>query len=231
MAPLPLSPSLEEFRTLATQGNLIPVWTDILADAETPVSAFQKLDNGGTCFLLESAEKSDKAGRYSFVGTRPRILLESRGHTIRITEDSETREFQTTTDPLAELQALMAKYKWVKPPKLEDAAGPTFTGGAVGFLSYNAVRFFEPSIGAPQPDPLDIPDAIFFLSDSVLIFDHLTKRLRVLINAHIPSPDQADSVYAAAGDQVREIFALLAKATALPQLPIPTSPIAPAEAG
>ncbi|MEI6713990.1 MAG: anthranilate synthase component I [Verrucomicrobiota bacterium] len=230
MASLALSPSIEEFRALSQQGNLIPVWADVLADAETPVSAFQKLDNGGTCFLLESAEKSDKAGRYSFVGTRPRILLESRGNTIRITEDAQTREFETTTDPLAELQSLMARYRWVKPPKLEDAAGPTFTGGAVGFLTYNAVRFFEPSIGAPQPDPLDIPESLFFLSDSVLIFDHLTKRLRVLINAHVPSPEQADAVYADAEKQVREIFALLAKPASLPQLPVPTAPIPPAEA-
>lgn len=227
---LPLSPSLETFRALASQGNLIPVWAEVLADVETPVSAFQKLDDGGTCFLLESAEKSDKAGRYSFVGSRPRLLLESRGHSIRITENGLSRTFESATDPLAEVEALMSTYRWVKVPGLEDAAGPTFTGGAVGFLTYNAVRFFEPSVGAPQPDPLDLPDAVFFLSDTVLIFDHLTKRLRVLVNAHVPDSAQAETVYQSAGEAVRQIFAQLAKPAALPQLPVPTSAIAPAEA-
>jgi anthranilate synthase component 1 len=230
MASLPLSPSLEEFRTLSTLGNLIPVWADVLADAETPVSAFQKLDDGGTCFLLESADKSDKAGRYSFVGTRPKVVLESCGRSVQITENGLTRHFETTSDPLAELQSLMAQYRWVKPPGLETATGPTFTGGAVGFLTYNAVRFFEPSTGEPQPDPLELPEAVFFLSDTVLIFDHLHKRLRVLVNAHVPAPDQAEAVYAAAGHTVREIFALLAQPTSLPQLPVPTVTIPPAEA-
>ena len=227
---LPLYPSLESFQALAHQGNLIPLWTEVLADAETPVSAFQKLDEGGTCFLLESADKSDKAGRYSFVGTQPRLLLESHDRTIRITENGQTRSFQSTTDPLAEVQALMDRYRWVKVPGLEDAAGPTFTGGAVGFLSYNAVRFFEPSIGQPQPDPLNLPEAIFFLTDSVLIFDHLTKRLRVLVNAHVPDPAQAVAVYQSASQRVSEILRRLAQPTTLPQLPVPTTAIAPAEA-
>ncbi|MEK0446782.1 MAG: anthranilate synthase component [Verrucomicrobiota bacterium] len=225
---LPLSPTLPHFCQLASEGNLIPVWVDLLADAETPVSAFQKLNQGGACFLLESAEKSEKAGRYSFVGSRPRVILESRGRTVRITESGQTRVMETETDPLAELQALMATYRWVKVPGLEDASGPIFTGGAVGFLSYNAVRFFEPSVGEPQPDPLDVPDALFFLSESVLIFDHRSKRLRILVNAHVSDSDSAESAYGQAEETIRQILARLAQPASLPQLPIPTAPVAPA---
>jgi anthranilate synthase component 1 len=230
MSALPLTPSLADFCHLASLGNLIPVWTEILADAETPVSAFQKLDVGGPSYLLESAEKSEKAGRYSFVGTRPRLILESRGRLIRITQGGATREFETSADPLAELQKIMAAFRWVPVPGLEDAAGPSFTGGAVGFLSYNAVRFFEPSVGEPQPDPLDLPESVFLLSDAVLVFDHLRKRLRVLVNAHVESPDQAEQVHRESEAKIREILAALARPASLPQLPVPTAPPAPAAA-
>jgi anthranilate synthase component 1 len=112
----PLTPSLEEFRTLAAKGNLVAVSTELVADAETPVSAFQKIDEGGYSFLLESVEKSDQAGRYSFVGSGPNLIFESRGRRIRITEGRVTREFETTTDPLYELEALMKRYQPVPSP-------------------------------------------------------------------------------------------------------------------
>lgn len=230
MAALPLSPSLEQFRSLAARGNLIPVWTDLLADAETPVAAFHKLDSGGYSFLLESAEKSAKAGRYSFVGTEPRVLLESKGSTIRITEDGATRSFETTSDPLAELENLMRAYRWVKPDGLDDGDGPRFTGGAVGFLSYNAVHFFEPSVPRQESDPLGIPESLFFLSETVLIFDHHTKRLRVLVNARVADPAQADAAHAEAAGRIAQILSRLARPVPLPQLSVPTGPVAPAEA-
>src|SRR5687768_16921960 len=132
MNPIPLQPSLEAFRELAKQGNLIPVYTEIIADAETPVSAFQKIDSGGYSFLLESVEKSDQAGRYSFVGTNPRLVFESRGRTIRITDQlGATREFETERDPLHELEDLMKEYRLVAYPEKEGDT-PRFGGGAVG---------------------------------------------------------------------------------------------------
>src|SRR5215210_9135365 len=99
---LPIQPPLAEFRELARHGNLIPVHTELIADAEMPVSAFQKIDDGGYSFLLESVEKSEQTGRYSFVGAQPRITFESRGRKIRIVENGEPREFETTRDPLHE---------------------------------------------------------------------------------------------------------------------------------
>lgn len=230
MAPLSISPTLEQFQTLAARGRLIPVWIDLLADAETPVSAFQKLDSGGYSFLLESAEKSPKAGRYSFVGADPKFLLESRGRTIRITENGIAREFETQSDPLSELEILMQSFGWVKPEELEDAEGPRFSGGAIGFLSYNAVHFFEPSVERNQADPLDLPESLFFLSDTVLIFDHHTKRMRILVNATVDSPESASAAYHSASERIRDILATLARPISLPQLPIPTHSIAPAEA-
>lgn len=111
MTPIPIKPSLAEFRELAAHGNLIPVCTELIADAETPVSAFEKIEDGGYCFLFESVEKSDQAGRYSFVGGRPRITFESRGRQIRIVENGKVTEWETTTDPLHELEALMARHR------------------------------------------------------------------------------------------------------------------------
>src|SRR3989442_213468 len=103
-------PTREEFRELSKSGNLIPVYTELVADAETPVSAFSKIDDGGNSFLLESAEHIDYGGRYSFVGGRPRMIFKSHGRNISITENGETREFQTASDPLNELQQLMSRF-------------------------------------------------------------------------------------------------------------------------
>src|SRR6186713_1848434 len=94
------TPSQERFRALAGQGNLIPVYTELIADAETPVGAFAKLDDGGYTFLFESVEKSEQTGRYSFLIVRPRTVLESHGRVVRITEDGVAREFETKRDPL-----------------------------------------------------------------------------------------------------------------------------------
>src|SRR5450432_2031830 len=124
-----LKPSREEFCGLAKQGNLIPVFTELIADCETPVSAFSKIDDGGYSFLLESAEHLDKGGRYSFVGSNPRVIFQSNGKKIRITENDVTREFETDGDPLTELQKVMDEYH---PVAIVDL--PRFTGGAVGYL-------------------------------------------------------------------------------------------------
>ena len=178
----PLQPSLDEFRELARRGNLIPIFTELIADAESPVSAFQKIDDGGYSFLFESVEKSDQAGRFSFVGAQPRITFESRGRTIRISDNGRVREFETTRDPLHELEALMQRYTFVPSPALEESR---FAGGAVGYLGYDMVRFFEPTIPAPPKDELNLPESFFFLAETVLIFDHRTRRLRIVANAFV----------------------------------------------
>src|SRR4029077_16548513 len=128
-----LTPSLNEFLALAKQGNVIPVFADFIADGETPVSAFKKLDCGGYSFLFESTEKNDISGRFSFVGVDPRVVLQSYGREVRIIEDGNQRQLATSSDPLDEVRKLMARYQFVSRPEL-----PRFAGGAVGFIGYEA---------------------------------------------------------------------------------------------
>src|SRR5215207_5982784 len=110
------TPDLSTFRALAGQGNLIPVYIELIADAETPVGAFAKLDDGGYSFLFESVEKSEQTGRYSFLIVSPRIILESQGRNVRVTEDGVEREFETKRDPLADLEEFMSHYRYVPLP-------------------------------------------------------------------------------------------------------------------
>src|SRR6201997_2642276 len=104
MTTSPLFPSRDEFTALAGKANLIPVYTEFVADYETPIAVFEKIDNGVRSFLLESAESNDHVGRYSFLGSDPRIYFEARGKHILIEENGQSREFETTADPLAEVQ-------------------------------------------------------------------------------------------------------------------------------
>jgi len=205
-------PSREEFRAFAKYGNLIPVSTELIADAETPVSAFSKMDSGGYSFLLESAEHIDHGGRYSFVGSDPRVIFKSHGRKITIIENGAAREFETDADPLAELQKLMSRFVPVP-----FANMPRFVGGAVGYLSYDVVRFFEPTIGEPPKDELQLPESFFFITDTLLIFDHQLRRLRVMANAYVEN-DNADAAYDAACERIREILQKLEQPTHLPQI-------------
>ena len=120
-----LTPTLDEFVELAKRGNVIPVFAEFVADGETPVSAFKKLDRGGYSFLFESTEKNDVSGRFSFVGTDPPVIVQSYGHELRIAERGREQRFNTAADPLDELRKLMARYQFVSRPEL-----PRFAGGA-----------------------------------------------------------------------------------------------------
>src|SRR6202011_590343 len=108
-------PSREEFRTLADRGNLIPLVVDLVADAETPVSAFAKMHKAGPCFLFESAEKHEESGRFSFIGSNPLLVFASTGATISITENGRGQSFEASEDPLAELEKVMKLCRFVAP--------------------------------------------------------------------------------------------------------------------
>jgi anthranilate synthase component 1 len=213
MNPHPITPTREEFRELAKRGNLIPVFTELISDCETPVSAFQKIDDGGHSFLLESAEHIDKGGRYSFVGSNPRVIIESSGKTVRITEGGATREVEAAGDPLAEVEKVMSRYKLVAHGDL-----PRFIGGAVGYLGYDMVRYFEPSVGEPPPDDLGLPESVFLVTDTLLIFDHQMRRLRVLSNAHVEG--DPDAAYDAACGIIRALLRRLEPPANLPAINI-----------
>src|SRR6266481_7897273 len=175
-----LTPTLDEFSGLAKRGNVIPVFAEFVADSETPVSAFKKLDRGAYSFLFESTEKNDVSGRFSFVGTEPRVVVQSYGHEVRIAERGREERFNIAADPLDELRKLMARYQFVSRPEL-----PRFAGGAVGFLGYEAIRFFEPKVPAARDDDLQLPEMLFMLTGNVLIFDHRLRSLKIVVNAFL----------------------------------------------
>jgi len=173
------TPSKEEFIRLAKKGNLIPVFKDITADLGTPVSAFMKIDRGDYSFLLESVEGGEKIARYSFLGSGPSLVFKSKGRKIEITEEGKTRRFITSDDPLEEMRKILRRYRFV-----HTASLPRFCGGLVGFMGYDMVRFFE-ELPSKNPDELKVPDCVFLLTDTILIFDHVKHKIKVVSNAHI----------------------------------------------
>jgi anthranilate synthase component 1 len=209
---VPIKPDRETFRALAQKGNLIPVHTELIADCETPVSAFQKLDEGGYMFLLESAENVEQTGRYSFVGADPTMIFRSTGREITLVKNGATRKYTAEGDPLTEVQKLMEQYRQVPVEQM-----PPFFGGAVGYIGYDMVRFFEPTIPPPPKDELDLPEMVFLICDKLVIFDHLRRRLRVLVNAHVTGGD-TDSAYDAAVTGIGEILAKLHRPGNLPPI-------------
>jgi anthranilate synthase component 1 len=208
-----ITPTLDEFSQLAKQGNVIPLFAEFVADGETPVSAFKKLDRGGYSFLFESTEKNDVSGRFSFVGTDPRVVIQSYGHEVRIVERGEKPRFNTTADPLDDVRKLTACYQFVSRPEL-----PRFAGGAVGFLGYEAISFFEPKVSVAHRDELHLPEMLFMLTNSILIFDHRLRSLKIVVNAFLDdgSPEE---VYARAAESVDAIMCQLAKSADLPLIP------------
>jgi anthranilate synthase component 1 len=213
MRPL-ITPSLNEFLYLAQQGNVIPVFAEFVGDCETPISAFQKFSSCPYSFLFESTEKNDVSGRFSFVGFDPRITIKSYGREIHVVRNGVEERFSTTTDPLDEVRKLMARYRFVARAEL-----PRFAGGAVGFLGYEAIRFFEPKVLPARKDDLQLPEMLFMLTGNVLIFDHRLRNLKIVVNAFLDggSPEKA---YARAVESVESIMQQLAEPVDLPLLPI-----------
>ncbi len=176
-------PPLPEFRALAAgPANLIPVYREFAADLETPVSVYLKLmEQFGPSFLLESVEGGEQVGRYSFVGVNPRGLISLKANQVTEVRDGRvtTRELDPGEDILHVISAEIGRFTPADLPGL-----PRFQGGAVGYLGYDVVRFFErlPDTAATA---LDIPDAIFLLADTLVVFDHARHRLMILANARV----------------------------------------------
>jgi anthranilate synthase component 1 len=202
-----LVPSRESFRELAHRGNLIPVYREIIADMETPVSAFHKIDTGDHSFLFESVEKGNKFARYSFLGASPHLVFKAYGKNISLYEGAERRHYTIEDDPLHELERLMAGYVPVPTTDL-----PLFYGGAVGYLGFEAVTAFEPTVPRAKTDDLNVPDAYFFITDTLLIFDHHERRIKIVANAHVSDPAHADAAYDQAATKIAELEARLSRA-------------------
>jgi len=206
-------PSFEEFAALAGRGNVVPVFTQLAADFETPLSAYLKLRDGRHSFLLESAESTDRSGRWSILGSGPRRVIEARGREITIREGAATRTETVEDDVLAALERHMAPYHPVGHEAL-----PPFRGGLVGYLAYDAVRQFEPSIPAARADPLALPDAVFLLADTLLVFDQKLQRLMVIANAFTDEHDSLEEAYASAAGRVAACVEMLARPLHVPAL-------------
>lgn len=197
--------SFDEFRALAGQGNLIPLYREILADFETPVSAFAKIDHGPTAYLLESVEGRENWARYSFLGSgSPVTIREDRG-TVVITEGNRTRRLSQHGDPLSLLREVMAQYRPVDVPGL-----PRFIGGAVGYVGYDMVRAFE-DIGYHRKEGLGIPEFAFLITDTLVIFDRVTQTIKVVANAQVPSGSDTavKKAYKAATARIERIISRL----------------------
>jgi anthranilate synthase component 1 len=207
-------PSREEFREKARIGNLIPVYREILADTETPVSAFMKIGRGEHAFLLESVQGGEKWARYSFLGRNPSLVLRTKGRRAELLRTRGTTEHILIEDPLEFIKENLNVFRPVKIDGL-----PRFFGGFVGYLGYDAVRFFEviPDLTA---DDLKLPDAIFLLTDTLLIFDNVGQRIKVVSNAFVPEPTRkaADAAYDHALSQIEALVTDLRKPLERPSL-------------
>ncbi|MFZ3064314.1 MAG: anthranilate synthase component I [Nitrospirota bacterium] len=170
-------PSYEDFCKKAKKGNLVPVYKEILADLETPVSAFLKIDDNKYSYLLESVEGGEKWGRYSFLGTSPFLIIRAKDKRIEVIKNGKKSISDTDENPLLLLKRLLREYKPVSIDGL-----PPFFGGAVGYLAYDMIRHFE-DISLKNRASLELPDMVFMFTDTLLIFDNIRQRIKVVSNA------------------------------------------------
>jgi anthranilate synthase component 1 len=205
-------PTLEQVEIMAGQGNLIPIYRDLPADMETPVSIYLKLQDEGPCFLLESVSGGEQVARYSFIGVRPRGVITTFGNQVFVTGGGHghTVSLENGLDPLGVVKAEMSRYK---PVRLADL--PRFIGGAVGFLSYDGVRRFE-RLPDNNPDELKLPEAAFMLAHTIVVFDHARQRLQVVSNADLTRGDIRNA-YRRATARIDEVIARLN--APLPEVP------------
>ena len=199
------SPSREEFLKLARQGNLIPVYREILADMETPVSAFCKIDDRKSAFLLESIAGGEKWARYSFLGVGSGRAFRCRGDYFEILENGQPVVSGTTANPLAELKTFLSPYQPVALPEL-----PRFFGGAVGYLGYDMVRHIE---DLPDLNEREIGtyDSWFLITETLLIFDNMQQKIKVISNVHLRDGDDPGDSYDQAVQRIDGMIGLLRK--------------------
>jgi anthranilate synthase component 1 len=207
---------------LAQQGNLVPVVREILADLDTPLSLFRVLDDGATSFLLESVEGGEKWARYSFIGTGARAIFRARGRNVEWIEGGRVETCEVESDPLAFLRDRLAAYHPVTPPGLDL---PRFTGGAVGMIGYDWVRFVE-RIPDENPDELGLPDLWFVLPETVVVYDNVRHTARVVQHVHLPEGSDPIAAYEAADAAIEAVVAKLRGARAAqPRQPAVRAPM------
>lgn len=177
--------SEEEFKTFAQKGNLIPVYEEMSTSFETPLSVYLKIRQGTAGFLLESIERGKNQGRYSFIGAKTYLLFRVKDNKAVICENGKERVV-STADPFGELEKIFQRYKPVELPGLSG-----FTGGAVGYLGYDMVRYIE-NLPERKTDGLDCPDCVFLFTDSVIIFDHVRQVMQIVVNVRTTADSGRD---------------------------------------
>ena len=194
------TPTLEDVKAMAGRGNIVPVYREVAADLETPVSAYLKVARGDFSFLLESVEGGERLARYSFIGTEPyRVLRTGAG--------------EPGGDPLLQIEDELHRYQLVSVPGL-----PRFHGGAVGYLAYEVAQYYE-KLPVPAADPQGLPESVFMFTDTLLVFDHLQHNIKVVSHARLDGDIEAS--YRQATWKIEELVARLAKPLA--QLPYSTA--------
>jgi anthranilate synthase component 1 len=197
-------PDINKVKELSKEFNLIPMYTEILADLETPVSAFMKIDQKRYSFLLESVEGGENVGRYSFLGSEPALIFRSRGKEYKIIKDGKYLEEDGFMDnPLNKVREIINGYKPYCPEDL-----PPFFGGAVGYLSYDTIRLFE-NIPESNPDELDLDDIVLIFTDSIVIFDHAKHKLKIVYNLSIKEDTDIDALYKKGLQNIKYTYDLL----------------------
>lgn len=213
-------PIKSEFCELARQGNLVPVYTDLMADFETPVSVYANLRAKGPAFLLESIEGGTHVHRNSFIGCQPRKIFKACREHIEVTgRDGETHTTQTPADPLSAIEEEMRRYKSVR---IEGM--PRFIGGAVGFIGYEYINCIEPTVPLAAANPLEMPLIHFMITDTVVIFDRANQTLRLCVNAHIEG--DPETAYNEAASEIEALYETLQQGRKLAPAPLAkTGPI------
>jgi len=202
---------LEELKQRTREGNVIPVVKTLLADTETPVSAYLKIrDWSAYSFLLESVEGGEKMARYSFLGADPFLIFRSRGNSGTVRDLNTGLERRFNGDPIGELRRIMAAFRAVDFPGL-----PRFTGGGVGYLAYDAVRLVE-KIPDTTRDDYHIDDIFFMFFDTILVFDAIGRSISIISNVHADGNGPLEERYHEAVSRIERLETLLAKRIAPP---------------
>jgi anthranilate synthase component 1 len=208
-----ITPTAEEFLAHAQQGNLIPVYREILGDFETPLSAYRKIRSEGESFLFESVEGGEYLSRYSFVGCNPRGIIRQQGDQVEVVEGGKVTNTYTVSrepgeghvrDGLEVVEKVLGRYQPVDQPGL-----PRYTGGAVGFIGYEFIHDVEPVVPRPPKDELGTPTMYFLIADELLIFDRVRQTITILVNAIIEDGAKPEDVYEDAVSEVERLVSLL----------------------
>ena len=231
-------PTLDELRQLREEEcadgedkdglrPLLPICYDLLADMETPVSAYCKTARGPHSFLLESVEGGERIARYSFIGIDPYLVMTQRGDVVTLSRlcmqggiaTPVSTEQITCYDPLAFVQAELGQYRLIRPASMAQDKLPSFYGGAVGYLAYETAAHFE-RLPVPGDDELGLPLAMFCFTETVLAFDHLKRRVRIVTHLHLDVPD-LEAEYRRTLNIIEDVRERLRQEARLPEEPEP----------